>query len=52
VVTSNGAKVTVAKAEEDKPQTVCKDNARRDWSTWNGGEIIGILQEKINDGYE
>ena len=44
-------KITVAKAEEGKPQTVCKDNGQgdnggRDWVT-DGGEIIGIPQEKI-----
>ena len=41
--------VTVANAEEDKPQTVCKDNAGTDWYTLgDSGEIIGIPQEKLN----
>jgi len=66
LVTGNGAgvraiaggKITVAKAEEGKPQTVCKDNGGHDWATGYGGrdwgtegagsEIIGIPQEKIN----
>ena len=49
--------VTVANAEEDKPQTVCKDNGKgdadlggeegRDWNMQTTGEIIGIPQEKI-----
>jgi len=51
-----GGKVTVAKAEEDKPQTVCKSNKQEDWCTIHpddedggeGGEIIGISQEKLN----
>jgi len=52
-VRATGGKVTVAKAEEDKPQTVSKDNMGHDWSTaksWRDGkdgEIIGIPQEKI-----
>ena len=46
----SGAKVTVAKAEEGKPQTVCKDNTLHDWctDTGEGSEIIGISQEKIH----
>ena len=44
----NSGTVTVAKAEEGKPQTVSKDNGNcRDWSTLEDGEIIGIPQEKI-----
>ena len=49
VAAYNGGKVTVAKAEEGKPQTVCKDNAGTDWYTLgDSGEIIGIPQEKLN----
>lgn len=45
----NGAKVTVAEAEENKPQTVYKDNGLHDWATQSeGSEIIGIPQEKVN----
>lgn len=41
-------KVTVAKVEEDKKQTVSKDNDEHDWETrGEGSEIIGITQEKI-----
>ena len=47
VSTIFGGKVTVAKAEEGKPQTVCKDNEVHDWSTDGRGEFIGIPQEKI-----
>ena len=51
VSAGNGSKVTVAKAKEDMPQTVCKDNTGQDWRTYSGaeigGEIIGIPQEKI-----
>ena len=44
----SGGKVTVAKAEEGKPQTVSKDNDEgHDWAA-AGDEIIGIPQEKIN----
>jgi len=43
----NGGMVTVAKAEEGQPQTVSKDNKGNDWGT-EGGDIIGIPQEKIN----
>ena len=44
-----GAKITVAPAKEDVPQTVCKANGRRgDWATMGSSEIIGIPQEKIN----
>jgi len=42
-----GGKVTVAKAEKDKPQTVSKDSYF-EWGTIDGGEIIGIPQEKIS----
>jgi len=56
------SKVTVAKAEEGKPQTVRKDNKQcpdgafgvqlygpeHDWHTEKSGQIIGISQEKIN----
>lgn len=39
----SGGKVTVAKAEEGKPQTVSKDNGQVDWGTHgNNSEIIGI----------
>ena len=48
VVALSGAKITVASAEEDKPQTVCKDNMGSNWVTEAGGRIIGIPQEKIN----
>ena len=49
VSTIFGGKVTVAKAEEGKPQTVCKDNEGHDWhARGEGSEIIGIPQEKIN----
>ena len=55
-------KITVAKAEKDTPQTVCKDNGKdnaghdwrqfgegsKNWSTSDSSEIIGIPQEKIN----
>ena len=45
----DNGKVTVAKAEEGKPQTVSKDNEGHDWHTlYEGSEIIGIPQEKIN----
>ena len=55
----DNGKVTVAKADEDQPQTVSKDNERHEWSTaplnwegsWEGGEIIGIPQEKIHVGF-
>ena len=44
-----GTKVTVAKAEEGKPQTISKDNERHKWHTMDrGSEIIGSSQEKIN----
>ena len=33
----SGGKVTVAKAEGGKPQTVCKDNEGRDWNTMGAG---------------
>ena len=33
VAARGGGKVTVVKAEEDKPQTVSKDNGERDWCT-------------------
>ena len=37
VSASSGGKVTVAKAEGGKPQTVCKDNEGRDWNTMGAG---------------
>jgi len=49
VYAGSGGKVTVAKAEEAQPQTVCKDNNGHDWWTvGEGSEIIGIPQEKIH----
>jgi len=47
VFACSGAVVTVAKAEEGKPQTVSKDNEGHDWGAY-GALIIGIPQEKIN----
>ena len=47
VLATRGGKVTVAKAEEGKPQTVSRENGCHSWST-EGGEIIGIPQEKID----
>ena len=46
----SSAKVTVAKADEGKPQTVSKDNTIHDWCPYrtDGSEIIGIPQEKLN----
>ena len=35
-------------SEEDKPQTVSKDNNGHDWATVSEGEIIGISREQIN----
>ena len=47
MVARGSADVTVAKTEKDGlPQTVSKANTLGDWRT-NGGEIIGIPQEKI-----
>ena len=47
-----GGKVTVATAEEDRPQTVSKDNDGHDWHERfmgdEGSEIIGIPQDKIH----
>ena len=40
-------KVTVAKDEEGKPQTVSKNNGH-DWCTYHNGEVSGIPQEKIS----
>ena len=40
--------VTVAPAEEGKPQTISKGNEGCDWHMYHGGEIIGIPHEKIN----
>jgi len=54
VYVNSGARVTVAKAEEDKVQTVSKDIKGADWHALAtgqrhlDGEIIGIPQEKIN----
>jgi len=45
---TTGGKVTVAKAEVGKPQTVSKDNTLGDWRTvGKSSEIFGIPQEKI-----
>ena len=42
-------KITVAKAEEGKPQTISKDNKQHDWRSWgDGSEIIGIPHKKIS----
>jgi len=48
VTARNCAKVTVAKAEEGKPQTVCKDNERYEWHRRSDGEITGIPPEKVH----
>ena len=46
VIALSGGTVTLARAEEGKPQTVYKDNGFRDWSMDPGSEIIGTRRTR------